>query len=77
MNRLNPRIISRSNVYIQRFVSGEKMVPNTLDPVMYEAAVKKYEKIKGNLDSETRKKLDGILKQVRYFFLRVCDLLIR
>lgn len=64
MQRFNPRIISRSNVYIQRFLSSEKMVPNQWDPLMYEEAMKKYNKIKGNLDSKTRSKLDDILKEV-------------
>uniref|UniRef100_A0AC34FDB0 Uncharacterized protein n=1 Tax=Panagrolaimus sp. ES5 TaxID=591445 RepID=A0AC34FDB0_9BILA len=66
MQKFNPRIISRSNVYIQRFLSSEKMVPNSWDPLMYEEAVKKYNNIKGKLDSKTRSKLDGILNQAHY-----------
>uniref|UniRef100_A0A914XWG7 Uncharacterized protein n=1 Tax=Panagrolaimus superbus TaxID=310955 RepID=A0A914XWG7_9BILA len=65
MQRFNPRIISRTNVYIQRFFSSEKMVPNSWDPLMYEEAVKKYNNIKGKLDSKTRSKLDGILNQLQ------------
>ena len=70
MQRFNPQILARSHFYLQRCLFSEKMVPNQWDPLMYEAAVKKYNEIKGTIDADTRRKLDGILDQVSPL---VCD----